>query len=42
METEEEAVAICPVRGLEMKETRGCYPWCKNCGYKSVCGDPTS
>ncbi|GMA59649.1 hypothetical protein GCM10025859_00890 [Alicyclobacillus fastidiosus] len=32
----------CPVCGFEMKETRGCCPWCRNRGYKSVCGDLTS
>jgi len=41
-EQEESQKPYCPVCGFEMKETRGCCPWCKNCGYKSVCGDPTT
>ncbi|GLG01576.1 hypothetical protein Alches_16160 [Alicyclobacillus hesperidum subsp. aegles] len=32
----------CPICGFEMTEQRGCTPWCRNCGYKGVCGDPTS
>lgn len=32
----------CPVCHFPMGEQRGCTPWCRNCGYKGVCGDPTS
>ncbi|CAM3898781.1 hypothetical protein [Alicyclobacillus pomorum] len=33
----------CPICNFPLSgETRGCTPFCSNCGYKGVCGDPTS
>jgi predicted amidophosphoribosyltransferase len=31
---------VCPVCGFPMTEQRSCTPFCRNCGYKGVCGDP--
>lgn len=36
------AEPYCPVCHFPMREQRGCTVWCRNCGYKGVCGDPTS
>ncbi len=33
---------LCPICGFPMAERRGCTPWCRVCGYKGACEDPTS
>lgn len=41
-EHKQEEAEYCPICGFPMTERRGCTPFCTNCGYKGVCGDPHS
>ncbi|CAM3747601.1 hypothetical protein [Alicyclobacillus pomorum] len=40
---ENEETLYCPICNSPLNgETRECTPFCSSCGYKGVCGDPTS